>query len=137
MTLAQATDLDDQQHIVLEDVSWGLYEQLLEETADRALRITYYDGRLEIMSPLPRHDKWSRRIGGLVQILCMQRRIKYVPAGTGTLRAKARRAGLEPDECYYIKHWEIADKIEERWDADANPPPDLAIEIDITRRSIS
>jgi Uma2 family endonuclease len=41
----------DQQHIVLDDVSWELYEHLLREIGDRPIRVTYCDGSIEIMSP--------------------------------------------------------------------------------------
>jgi Uma2 family endonuclease len=41
------------------------------------------------------------------------------------------KKGLEPDECYYIQHAEdVAEKAE--LDLKIDPPPDLAIEIDIS-----
>ena len=42
-----------------------------------------------------------------------------------------RKVGLEPDECFWIKHGaEIRGK--KKWNALTDPPPDLAVEIDIT-----
>ena len=43
--------------------------------------------------------------------------------------------GVEPDECYYITNEELVQgKIE--FDFNHDPPPDLAIEIDITSSSL-
>lgn len=57
------------QHIVLDDVSWELYEQLLRQVGKGNLRMTYDQGRLEIMSPLPKHERPKRLIGRLIEEL--------------------------------------------------------------------
>lgn len=137
MTLSADIPLDGQQHIVLEDVSWELYEHLLREVGDRPIRMTYDDGRLEIMSPLPKHDRWSRRIGSLIHLTCVELNIPMVPLGSTTFRDAAKKKGLEPVECFYIRHWQAAMKMEEAFDPATDPPPDLAVEVDITRRSVA
>ena len=129
-------DIPFDRHSVLDDVSWDFYEHLLEEVGDRAIRLTYDDGRLEIMSPLPKHERWSRCIGTLVQLTCLELNIPMVPLGSTTFRDAAKKKGLEPDECFYIKHAEAAAKMEEAFDPAVDPPPDLAVEVDITRRSV-
>jgi Uma2 family endonuclease len=45
------------------------------------------------------------------------------------------KKGLEPDECYYVQHAADVEGKDEL-DLKKDPPPDLAIEIDITHRSI-
>jgi hypothetical protein len=47
-TTAREIPLAGQQHIVLDDVSWESYEQLLREIGDRAIRVTYDEGWMEI-----------------------------------------------------------------------------------------
>ena len=126
-----------QQHIVLDDVSWDLYERLLEEVGNRPIRMTYDDGRLEIMSPLPKHDRWSRRIGLMIHLACLELNIPMVPLGSTTFRDAAKRKGLEPDECFYVEHAKAAMKMDEAFDPAVDPPPDLAVEVDITRRSVA
>jgi Uma2 family endonuclease len=55
--------------------------------------------------------------------------------GSVTLRRELKSKGLEPDDCFYIQSQPlIAGK--KRFDLSKDPPPDLAIEIDITSRSI-
>lgn len=123
MTLSAATSLVDQQHIVLDDVSWDFYERLLAEVGDRPIRITYYKESVEIMAPLEEHEYWKKRISQLVEGMCQERDIDIVPGGSITFKSREKEAGLEPDECYYVQR-------------EGNPPPDLAVEIDITSRSI-
>ena len=72
MTLAAPISLDDQQHIVLEEVSWDFYEHLLEEVADRPIRITYDNGRLEVMAPLDIQERWKSLIGQLIELMCFR-----------------------------------------------------------------
>ena len=135
MTLAADIPLDRQQHIVLDEIPWDLYEHLLEVVGDRPVRITYFRGRIEIMSPLYTHERWKKVIARLVEVLSLELNIPMASAGSTTFRRKDEEAGLEPDECYYVQH-SAAVTGKDRLDLPADPPPDLAIEIDITRRSI-
>src|SRR4051812_19608195 len=98
------SESEDVQHIVLEDVSWSFYERLLREVGDRHLRITYDEGRLEIVSPISlEHELWKGRIRRLVEMTAFAMRIRFLAAGSTTLKRKDRRKGLEPDECYFLQ----------------------------------
>ncbi|HEY2588123.1 MAG TPA: Uma2 family endonuclease [Tepidisphaeraceae bacterium] len=134
-TKTRGTPLAEQQHIVLHDVSWGFYERLLREIGDRPLRVTYNNGSLEIMAPLASHEMWKTIIGRMIEILTLELNIPMLPLGSTTFKWKEVKKGLEPDECYYFQH---ADAVrgKERLDLAVDPPPDLAVEVDITRRSI-
>ena len=137
MTLAAADiPFEGAEHLVLDDVPWEVYEDLLDAIGDRAIRVTYFDGRLEIMSPLFKHERWKSIIGRLIEMLSLELEMPLVSAGSTTFRRKDKRAGLEPDECYYIQH--AAQMIgKEELALPADPPPDLAVEVDNTRRSIA
>jgi Uma2 family endonuclease len=124
-------------HIVLEDISWDFYESLLREIGDRAIRVTYDDGRLEIMSPLPKHERWGDWIDWLVKEMSVAREIEIAPLASTTFKLRAEKKGLEPDKCYYVQHAEDVQELEEEYDPNLFPPPDLAVEIDITSRSIA
>jgi Uma2 family endonuclease len=58
------------QQMLLQDISWPQLENILSEMEERsAARISYSYGRLEIMVPLPEHEKDKEYIGDLVKIL--------------------------------------------------------------------
>jgi Uma2 family endonuclease len=137
MAVADAPiSLDDQQHIVLDDVSWEFYEQFLKEIGDRPIRATYDQGALEIMSPLPKHDRPGQWIARLIELLCTECSIPVDSLGSTTFRSKKKRKGLEPDKCFYIQHYGPSLELEDEFDPDIHPAPDLAVEIDITSRSV-
>ena len=123
------------EHFVLRNVGWELYEMLLKEIGDRPIHITFDQGSLELMSPLPEHERWKKLIGHLIAILALERGIPIGSLGSTTFRRKDLAKGLEPDECYYIQH-ESAVRGKKRIELPADPPPDLAVEIDITHREI-
>ena len=123
------------QHRVLTGVSWADYEQLLEQIGDRPIRITYCQGSMEIMSPLPKHEKLKKAVGRLIELMTFDLGIPLIPFGSVTVRREDKQSGLEPDECYYLsdEQW-IRDM--ERFDALAHRPPDLAVEVDVFNRSV-
>lgn len=122
--------------VLLTDISWDMYEKILEAFGERRLRHTYADGMLEIMSPLHIHEWRKGFIGRLLEMLAWRMRIPIKCAGSTTLRKKLKRRGLEPDESYYVAHEAVVrgrDEIDLRTD----PPPDLAIEVDVTHKSLN
>jgi Uma2 family endonuclease len=132
-----ASDLqfDDVQHFVLEDASWELYEKLLHDIGDRPIRVTYDDGRMEIMSPLPEHERPKKLIGWMIEMLALELNRPMVCLGSTTFRRKDKAKGLEPDECYYFRD-EAKMRGRKRLDLRKDPPPELVVEIDVTSRSV-
>src|SRR5206468_3895755 len=53
-----------------------------------------------------------------------------------TFRSRRKRKGLEPDKCFYIQNFDEGLKLDDEFDPAIHSPPDLAVEIDITSRSI-
>jgi Uma2 family endonuclease len=53
-----------------------------------------------------------------------------------TLKRSLLRKGIEPDNCYYIQSEPLV-KDKQTLSLETDPPPDLAIEIDITHSSIN
>src|SRR5207248_7594858 len=98
-TAAATAPPPEHDHFLLHDVPWGFYEYLLNQIGDRAIRVTFDDGSLEIMSPLPTHEKWKTRFGRLIELMSLELDIPIEPLGSTTFRRKDRRKGLEPDEC--------------------------------------
>lgn len=122
--------------VVIDPASWDLYEQLLAETAAQHLRITYDDGRMSLTSPLQPHEMLKTAIGRLIGSTTEELNIPCLPLGSTTWRRRSLRKGLEADECYYVQREAVVRSIE-RIDLDRDPPPDLAVEIDITHSPVS
>ena len=125
----------DLQRFVFEDANWDLYERLLREVGNGPTRLTYDQGRLEIMSPLPGHGEISRVLCLFVFDLALASGQPVRMLGSTTLRRRLRRRGLEPDECFYIAN-EPRVRGKQRLSIPRDPPPDLAVEIDVTNSSI-
>jgi Uma2 family endonuclease len=121
---------------VLDEVSWDFYERLLEEVGDRTIRVTFFKGNLEIMAPLAEHEWAKKIIGQLIEAMTLELGIFRRAYGSTTFRREDLQAGLEPDECYYFRNEEAVRGMK-RFDPAVHPAPDLAVEIDITSRSIA
>ncbi len=123
------------QQLLLEDVSWQQLESILAELGEsRAARLSYSNGLLEIMVPLPEHEKAKEIIGDMVKILLEERQIAFEPLGSTTLKNERMTQAVEPDACFYIQN-QAAVIGKNRLDMSVDPPPDLAIEIDLTSRT--
>ena len=123
------------QNLLLKDISWSTLEELLEELGEsRAARISYSRGMLEVMVPLAEHESDKEIIGNLVEILLEELDIEFWALGSTTFKNEAMSGAVEPDKCLYIQH-EAWVRGKKRIDLTVDPPPDLAIEIDITSRT--
>ncbi|MBI3271753.1 MAG: Uma2 family endonuclease [Planctomycetes bacterium] len=127
------TLLPCEQHFVLQDVDWEFYESLLSRLGDRPLFLTYDRGRLELMSPSEEHESFGRLVGRLIETLTLELDIPLYSVGSTTFRREDLDRGLEPDECCYIQN-ELKVRAVEEIDLTRDPPPDLVVEIEISRR---
>lgn len=116
--------------LVLDGVRWQTYQALLEDLGGRRIRLTYDHGTLEIMTPQFRHESYAGVLGQLVKVLAATAKVRVKSAWSTTFRREDLERGLEPDRCFYIQNLNaILGKLE--IDLSTDPPPDLAIEIDI------
>lgn len=123
------------QRVLLRDVTWQELETILEDLGEhRAARIAYDRGILEIMAPLPEHEDDKEIISDLVKALLEELDIEFRCLGSTTFKNQAMAQGIEPDQCFYIKN-ESKIRGKKRLDLAVDPPPDLALEIDITSRT--
>lgn len=135
-TIAQPGSTEPIEPVLLEGVSWELYEEFLEELdrAKRRVRVTYDDGRMELMTVTNRHEQNKKLLARLVEMYGFEMELDVTGVGSVTLK-KPRRKGLEPDECYYVQTPPPGIDVM-ALDLKQYPPPDLGIEIDISRSSI-
>ena len=126
-----------EQRVILENVSWETYERLLAESIDSVgTRFTYDEGALEIMVGSIAHENPNRTLAQLVEIVAEETDRDLHRAGSTTFKRKDLAKGFEPDSCFYIGHAQEA-RGREELDLVTDPPPDLVIEVDITRSSLN
>jgi len=124
-----------EQRVVLFGISWSTYEAILADVDNPGGRLTYDNGTLEIMSPSLDHERAKSLIGRLIESLTLELELDIVSGGSTTFKRAGLHRGIEPDECYYIQN-AAAVFSKEEIDLTVDPPPDLAIEVDISRSSI-
>jgi Uma2 family endonuclease len=122
--------------VVIPNTDWPTYSRLLQAFAERPrVRLAYDRGMLEIMSPLLEHDLPTDFLGALVSVLAEELGLPLKRGGSTTLRRQRTQKGIEPDRCYWITH-EPQMRTVLHLDLRIHPPPDLAIEVDVTNSSL-
>jgi Uma2 family endonuclease len=123
--------------ILLPSIKWETYRAIADDLETQPnKRLTYDNGLLEIRMPSDLHENYKKLLGRIVESLTEALEIEIRSLGSMTCDREDLARGLEPDQCYYIQNeanvWGN-DKINLQID----PPPDLAIKIDITSSSIN
>jgi Uma2 family endonuclease len=128
-------DVPPGHRVLFHNVSWQEFEAILDELGDRrAARIAYSNGTLEIRMPLPGHEVDKEIIGDMVKILLEELEIDRECFGSTTFKREDMIFGIEPDRCFYIQNHAVMIG-KRRLDLKVDPPPDLAIEIDVISKT--
>ena len=123
--------------LTIPDVPWEDYEELLKDLDDvYAVRLSYDNGRLEIMSPSRMHEMYEQLLVRLVDSIADAMDFPLESLGSTTLKNKLFAKGAEPDTCFYIQN--AAAIIGKRvLDLNTDPAPDIIVEIDVSRGSMN
>ena len=125
------------QKVILDNISWESYQRLMEERGERPKpRYAYDRGRLEIMVSSYEHENLKHDLATLVEVIAEVLELDIVGAASTTFQREGLAQGFEPGASFYIQH---AARIrgQKQIDLDADPPPELVIEIDITHPSLN
>lgn len=87
------------------------------------------------MSPLPEHEYFKQTISIAIEDMAETLDLDYESYDSTTWRRQAKQAGLEPDNCFYFQN-EARVRGKLQFDLNQDPPPDLALEIDVTSQSL-
>ena len=122
-------------HICISGISWQDYEAIQQELGEnRNLRLVYYPDLLEIMSPSAAHERPHRLIAYIITTILEHQERDWEDFGSTTLKYP-EVAGIEPDTCFYIQNADRARSLT-NLDLTQSPPPDLAIECDVTSKTM-
>ena len=121
--------------VLLEKITWQKFETILDELGEhRSARIAYDNGILEIMTPLPEHESDKEIISDFIKAILEELDIEFYSLGSTTFKNQQMAKGIEPDNCFYLKN-EAKVRGKKKLDLNIDPPPDLALEIDVTSRT--
>jgi Uma2 family endonuclease len=124
-------EIDSDQVIHL-NISWEAYQGLSAGMGDDSSPRLVYDGEtVEIMSPGSKHQRIVARIADLLSGIVTE--WEFNAESTRSTTFDRQPHGFEGDDTYYIAS---AAKIRD-WDnvsLATDPPPDLIIEVDISKR---
>ena len=127
----------EQDHIIMHGVSWQTLQQLLADRGERCGVLLAYDrGTVELRMPSQEHEWVKTTLTQVVEAIAFARDLHYRSLGSTTFGREDLARGFEPDACFYLDH---ADAIvpDRPLDLTVDPPPDLVIEVDITRSSLN
>jgi Uma2 family endonuclease len=125
------------QHLVLGDIRWEQFVTITDALGERSgLRIAYDGERLELMTLSRRHERLKKLLGRLIEQLTLELNIPCESGGQTTFRSELVQRGLEPDQCYWVQHAEELVGVDD-WDPAVHPPPDLAVEVDVTHSALN
>jgi Uma2 family endonuclease len=119
------------------NVPWEMYEELLDVFAEKPIiRMAYDNEELEIMVPSLDHDFSDRILAAFIPILTEECGLPLRPGGSTTLKLKKSLKGIEGDDIFWIAN---AAKLAGVKDLNLtiHPPPDLALEVDVSRSSMN
>jgi Uma2 family endonuclease len=123
-----------EQCFVLRAVDWPTYQKVSDALTGRHVRLTYDGENLEFMTISPEHANCSRLIARFVVVLTEELNVPLKSFGDMTCDREDAQRGLEPDECFYLEHEPLV-RSKDRIDFAIDPPPDLAVEVEISRSS--
>lgn len=122
--------------VTLKQVSWQTYQALMKEVGgDRAWRIAYDRGVLEIRMPLAQHEEPKELIVDFVTVMVDELGIEIRKLGALTLEREDLNRAIEPDTCFYIHNEAVVRG--KNINLPDDPPPDLAVESDYTNSSLN
>lgn len=122
--------------VILSNVAWETYCQLVEETMDRVVNpLFYYENEnLLIMVKSSEHEFTNDYIVLFINFVCVEWGINCGSLGSATHTRSDIEKGFEPDACFYFENEEKIRGVK-RLDMRVHPAPDLIVEVDITSLS--
>ncbi len=123
-----------EQRFVMYDIDWDTYVAISDALTGRHVRLTYDRGVLEFMTISPTHARLSRLLGRFITVLSEEFNLTIANYGDMTCRRQDADRGMEPDECFYLPN-ESRVRGRQEIDFSTDPPPDLGIEIEVSRNA--
>ena len=123
--------------LALDNITWEEYEQITEDFEERPnIRVTYDQGKLEIVTTSRLHEFWKVMIAGMARIVCEEMRLNMEDYGGATWQKEELLKAVEADTCFYVSN---AARVigKDEIDISVDPPPDVMVEVDKANQSLN
>jgi Uma2 family endonuclease len=138
--MARKKPVTTEQRVVLSNVSWLEFEQLLQELGiERQARLTYRRGQLELMTPVAEHDRCHKLIESFIMVMVDELSLPVTEVAPALLKHPDLGYATEPDACYYFQEFDQEfDTVKDGAEIDLTqaPCPDLVVEVALTKSSL-
>src|SRR5947209_1372580 len=124
----------DEKTFQIRDIDWQTYQTISKALEGRHLHLMYDRGLLELMTISQLHGRCSRLLVRFVMILGEELEMTVQCCGDMTLDRADLERGIEPDEGFYLINEPLV-RAKTKIDLSVDPPPDLGVEVDISRSS--
>jgi Uma2 family endonuclease len=129
-------DLTPGEPAIFHNVDWREYERLMDELGERpGVRVSFDEGTLEIMTISTDHGFYEDYLQNLIRLLSMRLKFRFRSFGRATMKNSEAQKGKKPDGCFFIKSCDLIGR-RKHLDFEKDPPPDIALEIDLSTKSI-
>ena len=135
LTPPTATRAEDET-FTIHGLSWDQYVAINDALGDQAnLRTLFLDGRLTFVSSAYIHEWSEDALDSIVKAVAIGCEIEFKVVGSTTLRKPGNVADLEGDRAYYFRDIATSMSRLQPIDLQVDPPPDLAIEVENSRKA--
>lgn len=129
------------ERVVIPDVNWAFYEQLVDSIPEGVNIHADYDGKnIEIMALSPLHDGIKKRAGRFVELTAEELEVPCTGLGQTTWKRPLVARGIEADDCYFFLSEKLATVAEAMLRSSTNvaeyPNPDLVLEVEVSPSKI-
>lgn len=109
------------QRLVYGGITWQQFKLIQAGFAESpGVRLSYYNGEIEIIMPGREHEFFKTIIGMLIELFCLENNVEFDPTGSMT-QEREGEVSAEADESYCF--------------GESKPTPDLVIEVVFTSGS--
>jgi Uma2 family endonuclease len=130
-TVTETKPVAAEDRFLLTGIGWGFYRAFCDELEGRRIRLSYDRGNLEIMMTKAPHEFYKKLLARFIEAVALEWEIPIRSGGSMTIQRKDLERGFEPDECWWIANEHIV-RGRREFNFRRDPPPDLAIEVEIT-----
>jgi Uma2 family endonuclease len=131
----EVPDTPAEHRFVIRNIDWATYKKISDALRDRHFHMAFDGENLELMTTSSRHGSCAGYLCRLIIVITEEMDLPVRGVRDMTCDSAAVERAAEPDDSFYIVN-EPRVRSKDPIKLDSDPPPDLSVEIEITRSSL-